>query len=183
MKVLIYLALFLPLSLTTQPKPPMNFESSFNNLMVHEGGYSNVKADPGGETMLGITKATAAAHGYTNDMAKLPVEVAKAIYKESYWDKVRADELPEPLKFHVFDAAVNSGVAQAIKWLQRSVGVKEDGVLGPATLGAVKATNPQQLTAKFNGERLEFMTRLKTWQVFGTGWARRIATNMKMTEA
>lgn len=160
----------------------MNFDSSFENLLAHEGGYSNIKADPGGETMMGITKTTAAAHGYVGEMAALPVAVAKAIYKESYWDKVRADDLPEPLKLHMFDAAVHSGTGQAIKWLQRSVGAKEDGVLGPATLAAVKAANPQQLTAKINGERLEFLTRLKTWNVFGTGWARRIATNMKLTE-
>lgn len=182
MRLIIYIILLLPTTLIDLPKSPMNFEASFNNLMVHEGGYSNVKADPGGETMLGITKSVAAEHGYTGEMAKLPVEVAKSIYKSSYWDKVKADRLPEPLKFHVFDAAVNSGTTQAIKWLQRSVGVKDDGVFGDQTLAAVLSVNPQQLAAKFNGERLEFMTRLKTWPVFGAGWARRIATNIKMVE-
>ena len=149
--------------------------------MLHEGGYSNHKADPGGETMLGITKAVAVANGYSGPMAKLPEEVAKKIYKEMYWNKVKADELPEALKFHVFDAAVNSGTTQAIKLLQRAVGAVDDGLLGPATLKAVNAVDGAVLAAKYTGLRLDFMTRLKVWPVFGAGWSRRLANNLQYT--
>lgn len=183
MKLLVTLLIFFPLSLYEAPKAPMNFDKSFEHLLIHEGGYSNIKADPGGETMMGITKAVAAAHGYTGPMQQLPLETAKAIYKSSYWDKVKADELPEAVKFHVFDAAVNSGTTQAIKWLQRAVGAVDDGILGPATLSAVKEADPATVVAKYTGERLTFMTKLKTWQVFGTGWARRLASNLQLTGA
>lgn len=161
----------------------MNFDSAFDLLMMHEGGYSNIKADPGGETMMGITKATALANGYDGPMQALPVSVAKAIYRKQYWDAVKADLLPEALKFHVFDAAANSGPQQAIKWLQSIAGTTADGLLGPQTLAAVSALNPAEAVSAYSGKRLEFMTKLKVWPVFGAGWARRIATNLQLRES
>ena len=78
----------------------------------------------------------------------------------------------------VFDAAVNSGVRQAVKWLQRAVGVADDGVIGHKTLSAIVAMEPYKLTAVFNGQRLKFMTELETFGRFGKGWSRRIAENL-----
>jgi lysozyme family protein len=56
--------------------------------------------------------------------------------------------------------------------------VAEDGVIGPATLAAVKAADPDDLCLRFDAYRLQYMTDLKTWPTFGRGWARRIAANM-----
>jgi lysozyme family protein len=75
----------------------------------------------------------------------------------------------------VFDAAVNSGPRQAIKWLQRAVGASDDGVIGGQTLAMARAAQPDFAAKRMLGERLQFMTDLKTWPVFGRGWARRIA--------
>jgi lysozyme family protein len=86
--------------------------------------------------------------------------------------------LPDAVRFDVFDAAVNSGVGQAIKWLQRAVGVADDGVIGQQTLNALAAANGDVVAKRFNGQRLMFMTNLSTWQTFGKGWARRIAHNL-----
>jgi len=33
--------------------------------------------------------------------------------------------------------------------------------------------------ARFNAERLEFMTSLTTWPAFGKGWVRRVAENLR----
>jgi len=159
----------------------MNFDKAFNKLMENEGGYSNNPNDPGSETMYGITIKVARENNYTGPMKDLPRDAAKAIYKKQYWDTVRADELPDEVRFDVFDAAVNSGVQQSIKWLQRVLGVKEDGVLGAVTL--VSAAQAKGLSAKFNGYRLRFMTDLPTWPTFGKGWARRVAENLTRLEA
>jgi lysozyme family protein len=156
----------------------MNFEDSFEKLIGHEGRYSNNPADPGGETMYGVTKATARAHGYKGNMIDLPLSAAKLIYKSSYWDSVRADELPDAVRFDTFDAAVNSGPKQAIKFLQKAAGVNDDGVIGPKTLSAVRAMDPQLLDKRISGYRLMFMADLKTWPSFAKGWARRIAINL-----
>jgi len=155
----------------------MNFDQSFDKLISHEGGYSNDPRDPGGETNHGVTKRVAAANGYTGDMREFTRDAAKAIYRKSYWDAVKADQLPDDVRFHVFDAAVNSGVSQAAKWLQRSVGVPDDGAIGPKTIAAALMTGPT-LPARYSGARLQFMADLPTWPAFGRGWARRIALNL-----
>lgn len=156
----------------------MNFDESFEKLIGHEGRYSNNPQDPGGETMFGVTKAVARAHGYTGNMIDLPLNAAKLIYKSSYWDKARCDELPDGVRFDTFDAAVNSGVGQAVKFLQRAAGVQDDGVIGPKTLSAIRAMDPQLLDKRLSGYRLRFMTELKNWPSFAKGWAARIATNL-----
>jgi lysozyme family protein len=154
----------------------MNFDQAFTLLLGHEGGYSNHPNDPGGETMWGVTAKVARAAGYTGPMRDLPVSTAKSIYRRLYWDPVRADELPEVVRYAVFDAAVNSGISQARRWLQRAVGVADDGSLGPITMAAVQAAQPEVLLRRLLAQRLQFMTDLSTWPSFGRGWARRIAS-------
>lgn len=153
----------------------MTFDEAFEVLMEHEGGYVNNASDPGGKTRFGITEATARAHGYFGDMRDLPREVAKEVYKESYWTPAKVDLMPQAVKYPLFDAAVNSGPKQAIKWLQRAVGATTDGVVGPVTLSAVQGASPDKVAAAMIANRLEFMTNLPTWGKFGKGWARRIA--------
>lgn len=156
----------------------MNFDESFERLIGHEGSYSNNPADPGGETMYGVTARVARKRGYQGAMRDLPLSTAKDIARAEYWDEVRADELPEAVRFDVFDGAYNSGTVQSIKWLQRAAGATDDGKLGPATLAAVKACDPEALAARYNGHRLDFMNDLKTWANFGRGWSQRIAENL-----
>ena len=158
----------------------MNFDKAFDILLKHEGGFSDHAADPGGKTRYGITEAIAREVGYRGDMRELPLDLAKRIYKDRYWDAVRAEELPEAIRYAMFDAAVNSGPRQAALWLQRAVGVRDDGVIGPITLSAVRATDPQALLRRMLSARLRFMTDLPTWPTFGRGWARRIADLMEM---
>lgn len=160
----------------------MNFNDAFDRLLGHEGGYSNHPDDPGGETMWGVTKRVAVAFGYGGPMRELSRDVAKQIYRKLYWDAVQADQLPDVVRFEVFDAAVNSGVAQAAKWLQRAVGVTADGVIGAQTVAAARAAGPM-LGAHYNGQRLQFMTDLAGWPTFSKGWARRIAANLLRLEA
>jgi lysozyme family protein len=157
----------------------MTFDEAFDQLLGHEGGYANHPSDPGGETMWGVTRKVAIKEGYTGDMHSLPREKAKDIYRRKYWDAVMADRLPESVRYTVFDAAVNSGPAQAISWLQRALDVGEDGVMGPLTLDAVNKASGLKLGVLFNAERLDFMTSLPTWGAFSRGWARRIVANLK----
>jgi lysozyme family protein len=155
----------------------VNFDQAFDRLMGHEGSYSNNPMDPGGETMWGITQRVARTNGYTGDMRSLTREKAKEIAKAAYWTPCRADDMPDVFKFDVFDGAYNSGVSQSIKWLQRAVGATDDGQIGPATIAAAQSATPLAI-ARYNGQRLQFMTDLGTFGQFGKGWARRIAANL-----
>lgn len=155
----------------------MNFSEALQHVLKHEGGYIDHPNDPGGETNFGITVAVARENGYLGDMRTIPMSVVESIYKRKYWDKVRADEMPESVRFALFDYAVNSGPGAAIRALQRVLSVADDGVLGPMTLAAAQAQSAG-LGARLNGYRLKFMTELKIWPTFSKGWARRIADNL-----
>ena len=157
----------------------MDFDKAFERLIGHEGGYVNNPADPGGETHWGITLRTAREAGYTGAMRDLTREQAKAIYRTAYWDRAKCGQYSGAIAFQVFDAAVNHGIGQSIRFLQRAVGVADDGIVGPVTLFAVYGMSDTDILARFNAERLDFYTRLSTWPTFGKGWARRVASNLK----
>ena len=95
-----------------------------------EGGYTNDKLDSGGKTKFGITKATARAYGYKGKMKKLPLDIAIDMYKRGYWDKIRGNELLRTggyeLAHEMFEQAVNMGVGQAGKHLQRVLNALND---------------------------------------------------------
>lgn len=152
----------------------MQFDEAFTRLIGHEGGYVNDPRDPGGETRYGISKRAYPGE----DIANLTLARAKAIYLRDYWGPAGCDTVPDSIRFDLFDMAVNSGVSAAIKTLQRSVGEIADGKLGPKTLQAIQSMPGPRFVARFNGARLMFMTELNTWQTFGKGWARRVASNL-----
>ena len=158
----------------------MNFDNAFKELLKHEGGYINHALDPGKATNMGITEAVARRVGYKGAMQDLPVDLAKRIYLEEYWRPVRAEELPPAVRYAVFDAAVNSGVRQSVLWLQRALGVADDGSLGPKTVAAANAANPDALRARLISQRLRFLTNLNTFGAFGRGWTRRCCDIMEM---
>lgn len=155
------------------------FDTIFDRLMKHEGGYVNHPSDPGGETMYGVTKRVAVAHGYHGSMRNLPKEMAKRITEKSYYKAIRGDELDRLIAWQLTDAAYNHGNRQAVKFLQRAVGANDDGVIGERTLAAVNAMDKNDVVLLFNAERLDFYTNLRIWQTFGKGWARRIAGNLR----
>jgi lysozyme family protein len=153
----------------------MNFLTAFEKLLKHEGGFSNHKDDRGGATRYGVTEAVAREAGYRGDMRELPLDLAQRIYKDRYWDAVQAESLPPDVRYIVFDGAVNSGVVQSAKWLQRACGVKDDGVIGPITIRAASSLHSDGLKRRILAQRLRFMATLSNWPAFGRGWANRIA--------
>jgi lysozyme family protein len=153
----------------------VTFDDAFDRLMGHEGGYVNHPNDPGGETNWGISKRS--YPGLT--IATLTREDARTIYRADFWDRVDGDALYDGVAFQVFDFAVNSGIGTAVRYLQRAVGVADDGHWGPASRTAAQAMTESDVIQRLNAERLDFMTRLKGWDTFGRGWARRIAANLR----
>jgi lysozyme family protein len=83
--------------------------------------------------------------------------------------------LPAGIDYAVFDYGVNSGISRSAKVLQRVLGVADDGMIGPITLGAANACDCKVTIAAICDERLRFLRSLRTWRVFGKGWGRRVA--------
>lgn len=157
----------------------MTFDEAFERLIGHEGGYSNNPKDPGGETMWGITKRVAEANGYHGSMASLTLAAAKEIARREYWTPCKAESFAGAIGFQLFDIAYNSGVSTSAKLLQRAVGVKDDGIIGPATIAATNKMEPLTVVCLLNAKRIKFYTSLGAWPTFGKGWANRAADNLE----
>ena len=157
----------------------LNFTQILNRLIGHEGGYVNAPRDPGGETNWGITKRTAQANGYQGSMRAMTREQAYKIYYSAFWLRYQCDKMPEAVAYQFFDAAVNHGLGNASRMLQRAVGVVDDGVIGNMTIAAIKKMAISDVIMRLNAERLEFYCKLSTFTTFGKGWVRRVAGNLK----
>lgn len=125
----------------------MSFNNALSFVLRQEGGYVDNPSDHGGATNRGITQVTYDAYRDRHSVPRQDVrligddEVA-TIYFSDYWTPVGGRGLPEPLDLVCFDSAVNCGVSQASKWLQRAVNVTADGVVGPKTLAAISWAGP-----------------------------------------
>lgn len=158
-----------------------NYITALRWVLEHEGGYVDHPKDPGGATMKGITLATYrryyGAAKTKQDLQAIPDGHVAYIYREGYWNRCRCDDLPSGVDYVVFDQAVNSGPAQSIRWLQKAARVATDGNLGPATLQAVKGSNPVVLVLEMCRIRLSVLERIRNgslWKTFGKGWKARV---------
>jgi lysozyme family protein len=164
-----------------------NFDRMFDIVVGHEGGFTANPADPGnwtgGTIGAGICRGTRfgiSAAAYPDlDIANLSLDAAKALYQRDYWQRIAGDRLPSAVALLVFDAAINNGAGRAVRWLQQVARVRQDGVIGEQTLGAIEraAAGPDSvadLCVEYLAQRLMFMSSLATWKTFGIGWARRL---------
>lgn len=170
--------------------PAAEYPKALAAVLVHEGGYVNDPRDPGGETNKGVTWRVYDGYRSTRGEPKRSVkEMTKTeleeIYRLQYWNVIKGDYLPDGVAYAVFDGAVNSGPAQAVKWLQRALGLSVvDGNLGTATLAAAIAhPDHDQLIADMLNHRLAFLKRLKTWATYGKGWTRRVLDVRRRAQA
>lgn len=165
----------------------MDFYQAFLRIIGHEGKLSLDKGDRGnwtsgivGEGELKGTKYGISAMSYPHlDIRNLTLAQAKDIYYEDFWLRLKGDAFHPALTYQLFDTAVNSGPGNAIRILQRAVGVADDGRIGPITIDNVKVRSVNDVLKLFLAERLLFMTTISTWNLYGKGWARRIAENLK----
>ena len=153
----------------------MDFFQACERVLGHEDGYVNNPEDPGGETKWGISKRS-----YPDlDIKTLTREQATEIYRHDFWDRVHAERFYDGVAFKTFDFAVNSGTETAVRYLQRALGVADDGHWGPVSQAAADTMSETDTLMCLNAERLDYMTRLKNWPNASRGWARRIAKNLR----
>jgi lysozyme family protein len=153
------------------------YHEAMQKVFIDEGGYTNDAADPGGPTNWGITIHDARMYWKPDataaDVRAMPKDVAEEIYAKHYANPIRYDDLPPGVDYAVLDYGINSGISRSAKVLQRIVGAEVDGIIGPKTVAATAAAQPVDVINAIYAERLGFLQRLRTWPVFGRGWARR----------
>jgi Glycosyl hydrolase 108/Predicted Peptidoglycan domain len=155
------------------------FDACMPFIFKAEGGYSDNANDPGGPTNFGITLATLKAYdgdqNLTADAVKaLTPEMAKEIYRTAYWNRMQCGSLPPGLDLEVFDFGVNAGPSEAVKTLQKIVGVTQDGSIGPITLAALGQLKPKDVIGRYSDARLAFYKAVNNPE-FEQGWANRVS--------
>jgi lysozyme family protein len=147
------------------------YDHAYDDLMKHEGSkkwgwYSNDKSDHGGETLAGITRKNfpnwpgwVVMDSYKSkpgwprnwEQDQLLWALIKQFYQSNFWAPIYARITDEDKASHIFSLAVNSGVYQGHKLIQRMFQLQEDGVFGSKTLAAVNSDTTE-----------DFHLRLKT---------------------
>ena len=169
------------------------FKPSLALTLAHEGNFVNHPKDPGGATFKGVTQAVYNAYRRNKGLEERSVrEITNAelteIYDVKYGRVAGCNLLPAGLDYAVFDYAVNSGPARAIKDLQRTINsvgnqlgltvkVGVDSDFGQATLDAANACmniDEVAFIESYCNRRMDFLHSLKTFKTFGKGWTRRV---------
>ena len=155
------------------------FDACLPLVLASEGGYSDRTDDKGGPTNFGITQATLTdwlmRPATVADVKALTAQTVSRIYLVKYWGAAHCDVLPPGVDYMVFDLAVNSGVNRACRYLQRAVGVTEDGVIGPKTLAAVAEYPALGIIKRMAQAREAFYRGLPDFPENGHGWLNRLA--------
>ena len=115
-----------------------------------EGGYSNHRADRGGETYKGVSRlwwpgwpgwprvdvAKVQAGFPTNLEHDLALQqFVRMFYKDQFWNRILGDRLPaQPVADELFDQGVNMGVHKAVDNLQRECNLLNRSDRGPKQL-------------------------------------------------
>jgi lysozyme family protein len=130
-----------------EPPASRGVAGMIDDILRREGGFVDHPDDRGGPTNFGITQRTLAqARGQPvtrDDVRRLRLEEARAIYEQRYFRGPRLAELPVPLQPVLFDMSINHGPGTAIKLLQRVLGASGfpcavDGGIGDETLGCAQ---------------------------------------------
>lgn len=173
-----------------RPGSDMTLESTLDSIMESEGGFQQWENDSGnyvGNKLIGTNRgitpiALANARGVdpstitVEDMKSITDREARDIFITEYYYKPNIDKLPTEIQDTVFDMQINSG-RNAIKILQRMVGVKADGVLGEDTIKAVKDAGITR--NQYTDARINFYKRIAAnnpdKREFLQGWLNRAA--------
>lgn len=188
------LALRWPGSGVADAETRIAFDRALDHVLEMEGGFTDDPYDPGGPTNRGITLAVFAAWrkvtltaanraSMIRDLQAIDRATVREIYRRRYWDKAHCAELSAALALMQFDAAVNHGVGNAIRFLQEAVGAEVDGEIGPLTRAAIGAAPLEATLATYAAIRRRRYRALPHFWRFGRGWLRRVDTTLARARA
>lgn len=139
-------------------------------ILKWEGGFVNDPDDSGGATNKGVTIKTWKQVGYdkdgdgnidVKDLKLLTVDdVIKVVLKPHYWDRWKADEIVSQSVANICVDWVWASGKPGITRVQKLLGVKQDGVVGPKTLAALNSGSPLSLFGAIKQERIKFIDEI-----------------------
>ena len=163
----------------------LHFQRIAEFILRVEGGYvsRDTADDPGGATKFGISLRFARGIGLDldgdgqvseADIKLITPAVFFSVIRENFWEPVRAADMPPPVALVLTDTAVHSGPSRAARLLQKAIGVKEDGRIGPITLNRISLAITRELVVDFLAYRMLFLQGLPNYEANKLGWSRRI---------
>jgi len=177
----------------------MGFEQADKFRAKWEGGLTDNSSDPGGITKYGVSLRWLKSVGHdvdndgdvdADDIRALTPDQAGELFKDRFWDAYKLDDFPDATGMALYDAMVNTGPVQAVKFLQRAgnfypgIVLRDDGVVGQKTRDAVASiatdlASDVALAMRCIKERKAFYVRLSqqkpSLSVFLKGWLNRSA--------
>jgi lysozyme family protein len=168
------------------------WEMALGFTLAYEGGWVNAPNDRGGETYRGISRVNwpnwpgwelideeKVREGFPGRLVGMSslAELVIGFYQVNFWDPLHGDELPIKMAVALFDFAVNSGVARAVRTMQIVLGATVDGVLGPKTIKAAHDAGENgvvELLARRAKFLHEIMDNDPTQKVWAMNWFRRL---------
>ncbi len=147
------------------------------------GAISDSPYDFGGRTRFGVAERFHPELTNTTFYTTMPREealgVAEEIYNKSYCIPLDIVEIKvQDVANALLSFGVNLGPVQAIKEVQRAIGVPIDGIMGPVTLGKINSCVPltllRALKATMNIFYLQKVEENPSQSVFLTGWLNRV---------
>ncbi len=181
-----------------------NFSIAHKFTLSWEGGESDDAADSGGFTKFGVSTAfltdiasTQAGRDVLNSMGViLPVTrntirsltetQAAGLFRWQMWNTLSLDLIPLRPAVVLYDAAVNSGPRQSVKFAQRGYNacvtygqhLDADGIMGPATRKAMQQADTEKILMSMLDQREQFYRDLvaakPSQEVFLKGWLNRV---------
>jgi lysozyme family protein len=138
----------------------MSFTRALSATLQHEGGYSNNPKDQGGATYMGIARNKhpqwggwpivddCLKHSAPLSLADGLADLVRDFYLVEFWRPLQCpmiDQVSEAVAEELFEASVNCGIANGVKFLQRALNALNnhgkrypdltvDGAMGPKTL-------------------------------------------------
>jgi lysozyme family protein len=149
-------------------------------ILKWEGGYAG-NIDGATCTMKGVTLATYRRFFGKEKTCKDLKEITQAewdyIFKKGFWDRWKADDIEnQSIAELLVDWCWTSGV-WGIKFPQRVLGVKDDGIVGPKTLAAINDYEDQEelFNKLWNRRKKHFQDIAKGGKAkFLGGWLNRL---------
>lgn len=165
-----------------------DFLPAFESMIRNEGGYRlhNIDGDRGGMTYAGIARNFHPSWpGWAAiDQGAIPdTELVRQFYRMNFWTQILGDSIiHQAVARNIFDFSVNAGVITAVRLAQIVSGATPDGKVGPRTLAALNAMDPDKFVMTYALAKLaryrDIVTRDRTQQKFLLGWINRILSEV-----
>lgn len=161
-----------------------DFLPAYERTTLNEGGYvlTNHAGDRGGQTYAGISRRFHPdwpGWEYLDRGETPPTSLVREFYKVKFWQPIQGDALADQrVAETIYDFGVNADPRVAVKLAQIVVGAAPDGVMGPVTLGALNAAEPELFRSRYAlaklSRYLEIVRRDPSQRQWLVGWCNRL---------